>query len=103
GASVTIDYNSMQGYNPSPMGQKTYNFATKGRGTIAAIFAGHWHYETVKQLGTTQIIVCTNAFPSEEQYNTVAEAGFANVQIDTEKRTIKVQGVGHYTNRNFTY
>ena len=50
GASVTIDYNTMNGYNPSPMGQKTYNFATKGRGTVAAIF-----------------------------------------------------GVGHYTNRNFTY
>ncbi|HAR1442048.1 TPA: hypothetical protein IZ356_002801, partial [Enterococcus faecium] len=103
GASVTIDYNTMNGYNPSPMGQKTYNFATKGRGTVAAIFAGHWHYETVKNLGTTQIIVCTNAFPSEEQYNTANETGFANIQIDTAKRTIKVQGVGHYTNRNFTY
>ncbi|HAP6104343.1 TPA: hypothetical protein IVD46_002688, partial [Enterococcus faecium] len=60
-------------------------------------------YETVKNLGTTQIIVCTNAFPSEEQYNTANETGFANIQIDTAKRTIKVQGVGHYTNRNFTY
>lgn len=103
GASVTIDYNTMNGYNPSPMGQKTYNFATKGRGTVAAIFAGHWHYETVKYLGTTPIIVGTKAFPSEEEYNTANEAGFANVQIDTAKRTIKVQGVGHYTNRNFTY
>lgn len=103
GSSVTIDYNSMQGHNPSPMGQKTYNFATKGRGTVAAIFAGHWHYETVKYLGTTQIIVGTKAFPSEEEYNTANEAGFANVQIDTAKRTIKVQGIGHYTNRNFSY
>ncbi len=103
GSSVTIDYNSMQGHNPSPMGQKTYNFATKGRGTVVAIFAGHWHYETVKHLGTTQIIVCTNAFPSVEQYNETNEAGFANVQIDTAKRTIKVQGIGHYTNRNFSY
>lgn len=103
GSSVTIDYNSMQGYNPSPIGQKTYNFAKKGRGTVVAIFAGHWHYETVKHLGTTQIIVGTNAFPSEEQYNTANEAGFANVQIDTAKRTIKVQGIGHYTNRNFSY
>ena len=103
GSSVTIDYNSMQGHNPSPMGQKTYNFATKGRGTVAAIFAGHWHYETVKYLGKTQIIVCTNAFPSVEQYNKTNEAGFANVQIDTAKRTIKVQGIGHYTNRNFSY
>lgn len=103
GSSVTIDYNSMQGHNPSPMGQKTYNFATKGRGTVAAIFAGHWHYETVKYLGTTQIIVCTNAYPSEDQYNKANEAGFANVQIDTAKRTIKVQGIGHYTNRNFSY
>lgn len=103
GSSVTIDYNSMQGHNPSPMGQKTYNFATKGRGTVAAIFAGHWHYETVKYLGTTQIIVGTKAFPSEEEYNTADEAGFANVQIDTAKRTIKVQGIGHYTNRNFSY
>ncbi|HGF7779700.1 TPA: BppU family phage baseplate upper protein [Enterococcus faecium] len=103
GSSVTIDYNSMQGYNPNPIGQKTYNFATKGRGTVAAIFAGHWHYETVKYLGTTPIIVGTKAFPSEEEYNTANEAGFANVQIDTAKRTIKVQGVGHYTNRNFTY
>lgn len=103
GSSVTIEYNSMQGYNPSPIGQKTYNFATKGRGTVAAIFAGHWHYETVKYLGTTQIIVGTKAFPSEEEYNTANEAGFANVQIDTAKRTIKVQGIGHYTNRNFSY
>ncbi len=103
GSSVTIDYNSMQGHNPSPMGQKTYNFATKGSGTVAAIFAGHWHYETVKYLGTTQIIVGTKAFPSEEEYNTANEAGFANVQIDTAKRTIKVQGIGHYTNRNFSY
>lgn len=103
GTSVTIDYNSMQGYNPSPIGQKTYNFATKGRGTVVAIFAGHWHYETVKYLGTTQIIVGTKAFPSEEEYNTANEAGFANVQIDTAKRTIKVQGIGHYTNRNFSY
>lgn len=103
GSSVTIDYNSMQGYNPSPMGQKTYNFATKGRGTVVAIFAGHWHYETVKHLGTTQIIVCTKAFPDEDQYNKTNEAGFANVQIDTAKRTIKVQGIGHYTNRNFSY
>lgn len=103
GSSVTIDYNSMQGHNPSPMGQKTYNFATKGRGTVAAIFAGHWHYETVKYLGTTQIIVGTKAFPSKEEYNTANEAGFANVQIDTAKRTIKVQGIGHYTNRNFSY
>ncbi|PQC93520.1 hypothetical protein CUN38_05095 [Enterococcus faecium] len=103
GSSVTIDYNSMQGHNPSPIGQKTYNFATEGHGTVAAIFAGHWHYETVKYLGTTQIIVCTNAFPSEEQYNKADEAGFANVQIDTAQRTIKVQGVGHYTSRNYTY
>lgn len=103
GTSVTIDYNSMQGYNPSPIGQKTYNFATKGRGTVVAIFAGHWHYETVKYLGTTQIIVGTKAFPSEEEYNTANEAGFANVQIDTAQRTIKVQGIGHYTNRNFSY
>lgn len=103
GSSVTIDYNSMQGHNPSPIGQKTYNFATKGRGTVVAIFAGHWHYETVKYLGTTQIIVGTKAFPSEEEYNTANEAGFANVQIDTTKRTIKVQGIGHYTNRNFSY
>lgn len=103
GSSVTIDYNSMQGHNPSPIGQKTYNFATKGRGTVVAIFAGHWHYETVKYLGTTQIIVGTKAFPSEEEYNTANEAGFANVQIDTAKRTIKVQGIGHYTNRNFSY
>lgn len=103
GSSVTIDYNSMQGHNPSPIGQKTYNFATKGRGTVVAIFAGHWHYETVKHLGTTQIIVCTKAFPDEEQYNKANEAGFANVQIDTAKRTIKVQGIGHYTNRNFSY
>lgn len=103
GSSVTIDYNSMQGHNPSPIGQKTYNFATKGRGTVVAIFAGHWHYETVKYLGTTQIIVGTKAFPSEEEYNTANEAGFANVQIDTAQRTIKVQGVGHYTNRNFSY
>ncbi|EME3566940.1 BppU family phage baseplate upper protein [Enterococcus faecium] len=103
GASVTIDYNSMQGYNPNPIGQKTYNFTTKGRGTVAAIFAGHWHYETVKQLGTTQIIVCTTGYCELENYDTDKEAGFANVQIDTEKRTIKVQGVGHYTNRNFTY
>ncbi|HFC9381369.1 TPA: hypothetical protein QFC03_001100 [Enterococcus faecium] len=57
----------------------------------------------MKYLGTTQIIVGTKAFPSEEEYNTANEAGFANVQIDTAKRTIKVQGVGHYTNRNFTY
>lgn len=103
GSSVTIDYNSMQGHNPSPIGQKTYNFATKGRGTVVAIFAGHWHYETVKYLGTTQIIVGTKAFPSEEEYNTANEAGFANVQIDTAQRTIKVQGIGHYTNRNFSY
>lgn len=103
GSSVTIDYNSMQGYNPSPMGQKTYNFAKKGRGTVVAIFAGHWHYETAKHLGTTQIIVCTKAFPDEDQYNKTNEAGFANVQIDTAKRTIKVQGIGHYTNRNFSY
>lgn len=103
GSSVTIDYNSMQGYNPSPIGQKTYNFATKGRGTVVAIFAGHWHYETVKHLGTTQIIVCTKAFPDVEQYDKTNEAGFANVQIDTAKRTIKVQGIGHYTNRNFSY
>ena len=103
GSSVTIDYNSMQGYNPSPMGQKTYNFTKKGRGTVVAIFAGHWHYETVKHLGTTQIIVCTKAFPDEDQYNKTNEAGFANVQIDTAKRTIKVQGIGHYTNRNFSY
>lgn len=103
GSSVTIDYNSMQGYNPSPMGQKTYNFTKKGRGTVVAIFAGHWHYETAKHLGTTQIIVCTKAFPDEDQYNKTNEAGFANVQIDTAKRTIKVQGIGHYTNRNFSY
>lgn len=103
GSSVAIDYNSMRGYNPSPIGQKTYNFATKGRGTVVAIFAGHWHYETVKHLGTTQIIVCTKAFPDEDQYNKTNEAGFANVQIDTVKRTIKVQGIGHYTNRNFSY
>lgn len=103
GSSVTIDYNSMQGYNPSPIGQKTYNFATKGRGTVVAIFAGHWHREATEHLGTTQVIVCTKAFPDEEQYNKANEAGFANVQIDTAKRTIKVQGIGHYTNRNFSY
>lgn len=103
GSSVTIDYNSMQGYNPSPIGQKTYNFATKGRGTVVAIFAGHWHREATEHLGTTQVIVCTKAFPDEEQYNKTNEAGFANVQIDTAKRTIKVQGIGHYTNRNFSY
>lgn len=103
GSSVTIDYNSIQGYNPSPIGRKTYNFATKGQGTVVAIFAGHWHSERVKQLGTTQIIVCTKAFPDEDQYNKTNEAGFANVQIDTAKRTIKVQGIGHYTNRNFSY
>lgn len=103
GSSVTIDYNSIQGYNPSPIGQKTYNFATKGRGTVAAIFAGHWHCERVKYLGTTQIIVCTKAFPDEDQYNKTNEAGFANVRIDTTKRTIEVQGIGHYTNRSFSY
>lgn len=103
GSSVTIDYNSIQGYNPSPIGQKTYNFATKGRGTVVAIFAGHWHCERVKYLGTTQIIVCTKAFPDEDQYNKTNEAGFANVRIDTTKRTIEVQGIGHYTNRSFSY
>lgn len=103
GISVTIDYSTLIGHNPNPIGSCTYNFATKGSGTVVAIFAGHWHYETVKQLGTTQIIVCTTGYCELENYDTDKEAGFANVQIDTEKRTIKVQGVGHYTNRNFTY
>lgn len=103
GSSVTIDYNSIRGYNPSPIGQKTYNFAEKGRGTVVAIFAGHWHCEATEHLGTTQVIVCTKAFPDEEQYNKTGEAGFANVQIDTTKRTIEVQGIGHYTNRSFSY
>lgn len=103
GISVTIDYNTLIGHNPNPIGPCTYNFATKGGGTVVAIFAGHWHYETVKQLGTTQIIVCTTGYCEPENYDTDKEAGFANVQIDTIKRTIKLQGVGHYTSRDFTY
>ena len=103
GISVTIDYSTLIGHNPNPIGPCTYNFATKGSGTVVAIFAGHWHYETVKQLGTTQIIVCTTGYCEPENYDTDKEAGFANVQIDTIKRTIKLQGVGHYTSRDFTY
>ena len=103
GTNVTIDYNTLQGYNPNPIGQTTYNFADKGSGVIVGIFAGHWHYETVKQLGTTQIIVCTTGYCEPENYDTDKEAGFANVRIDTAKRTIELQGVGHYSNRNFTY
>ncbi len=103
GANVTINYNTLQGYNPNPIGQTTYNFADKGSGVIVGIFAGHWHYETVKQLGTTQIIVCTTGYCEPENYDTDKEAGFANVRIDTAKRTIELQGVGHYSSRNFTY
>ena len=103
GTNVTIDYNTLQGYNPNPIGQTTHKFADKGSGVIVGIFAGHWHYETVKQLGTTQIIVCTTGYCEPENYDTDKEAGFANVRIDTAKRTIELQGVGHYSSRNFTY
>ena len=103
GANVTINYNTLQGHNPNPIGQTTYKFADKGSGVIVGIFAGHWHYETVKQLGTTQIIVCTTGYCEPENYDTDKEAGFANVRIDTAKRTIELQGVGHYSSRNFTY
>ncbi|HFC9364913.1 TPA: metallophosphoesterase, partial [Enterococcus faecium] len=103
GVSTTINYSTMSGYTPTSIGTKTYNFATKGSGIVVAGFAGHWHREDTRSIGTTQIIVCTKAFPDEGQYNTTSEAGFANVQIDTTNRTIKVQGVGHYTSRNYTY
>lgn len=103
GVNTTINYSTMSGYTPTSIGTKTYNFATKGSGIVVAGFAGHWHREDTRSIGTTQIIVCTKAFPDEDQYNTTSEAGFANVQIDTTNRTIKVQGVGHYTSRNYTY
>ncbi|MFW3395894.1 BppU family phage baseplate upper protein [Enterococcus faecium] len=104
GANVTVDYNSLAGYNTEPLGKVTYNFTEKGAGVIVGYFCGHWHYETARMLGTTNIVVFTTGFPQDKTLiGTELESSFANIEVNKTKRTVSIKGVGQYTDRSFSY
>ncbi|MFB8449545.1 BppU family phage baseplate upper protein [Enterococcus thailandicus] len=105
GIKVTINYDSLKGQpTKGYSGTKTFDFSKRGQGgTIIAYICGHWHYETTRDLGTTKMVVCTCAFPVEDDYESNKYSGFYHLEIDKASRTLKINGIGHCSTSSISY
>ncbi|AUB52981.1 hypothetical protein EM4838_08225 [Enterococcus mundtii] len=102
GTSISIDFTEWSSVDDSDItGEYTFDMSKKGVGTVVGYFCGHYHAFSIRQMGTTKIII-GNCSMSDE-INTETETGFYKVEVDTELKKVTAKGVGRCEDYTFDY
>lgn len=102
GGNVTIDFTNWDSVDDSNItGEYTFHMSVKGPGVVVGYFCGHYHAFSMRQMGTTRVVIGNCSMTTE--VNTPTETGFYKVEIDVTKRLVNARGVGRCSDFTFSY